>query len=72
MARILNWNGKDVPDELRSLPAGQYVVEAVAEVPPELTPEEEKGLRDAIAEIEAGKGESPEDVRRHIEAVLRR
>jgi len=30
-ARILTWNGKDVPAELRDLPAGRYVVEAVDE-----------------------------------------
>jgi hypothetical protein len=29
-ARILTWNGKDVPTEVRDLPAGRYVLEAVA------------------------------------------
>jgi hypothetical protein len=72
MARVLNWNGKDFPEELRSLPAGQYAVEPVDEVPPSLTEEEEAGLREAIAEIQSGRGESPEEVIRHIEAVLRR
>jgi hypothetical protein len=27
----MTWNGKDVPPELRELPAGRYVVEAVEE-----------------------------------------
>jgi hypothetical protein len=72
MGRVLNWNGKDVPEELRSLPAGQYAVEPVDEVPPPLTEEEEEGLREAIAEIQAGQGESPEEVIRNVEAVLRR
>ena len=27
-ARVMTWNGKDVPPELRELPAGRYVVEA--------------------------------------------
>lgn len=71
MARVLNWNGKDLPEELRTLPAGQYVVEPVDEVP-ELTAEEEEGLREAIAELQAGEGESPDEVRRHIDAILRR
>jgi len=31
MSRILKWNGNDVPEELRSLPAGRYVVEALDE-----------------------------------------
>ena len=44
--RVLHWNGKDVPDELRELPAGTYVVEAVDE-PPTLTYDEEQGLKQA-------------------------
>jgi hypothetical protein len=72
MARVLNWNGKDLPAELRSLPAGRYVVEPVDAVPPELTREEEDGLREAIAEIQRGEGETPEAVRRHIEALYQR
>jgi hypothetical protein len=35
-ARIVTWNGKDVPSELRDLPAGRYVVEAVDEEAPEV------------------------------------
>jgi hypothetical protein len=31
MSRILKWNGNDVPEKLRSLPAGRYVVEALDE-----------------------------------------
>jgi hypothetical protein len=36
-ARILTWNGKDVPAELRDLPAGRYLVEAVDEEVPALS-----------------------------------
>jgi hypothetical protein len=28
-ARVVSWNGKDVPPEIRELPAGRYIVEAV-------------------------------------------
>jgi hypothetical protein len=28
-ALVVDWNGKDFPPELRDLPAGRYVVEAV-------------------------------------------
>lgn len=28
-ARVITWNGKDVPPELRDLPAGRYVVEVI-------------------------------------------
>ena len=28
-ARVVHWNGTDVPPELRELPAGRYIVEAL-------------------------------------------
>ena len=30
-ARVVTWNGQDLPPELRELPAGRYIVEAVEE-----------------------------------------
>jgi len=54
-SRVLTWNGKDLPTELRKLPAGRYLVEAVDEVPA-LT--EDEGLRQALASLRAGKGRS--------------
>jgi hypothetical protein len=56
MNRILKWNGNDIPEELRSLPAGRYVVEALDETPA-LTPEEEEGLVEALRELDKGEGE---------------
>jgi hypothetical protein len=44
-ARVVTWNGKDIPPELLELPAGRYVVE---EEPPMLTPEEEAGIEAAL------------------------
>ena len=38
---------KDIPPELRELPAGRYVVEAVDEIAPALSPEEEGGIEAA-------------------------
>jgi len=70
-ARVLHWNGKDVPDELRDLPAGAYVVESVGETP-ELTQEEDEGMRCALASLRAGKGRTIEQVRQTIDAILRR
>jgi hypothetical protein len=70
-SRVLNWNGKDLPAELRELPAGRYFVEAVDDVP-ELTADEDDGIRQALASLRAGKGRSVEQVRQRIEAVLRK
>ena len=70
-ARVLHWNGRDLPAELRELPAGRYVVEAVDEVPA-LTVEEDEGLRQALDSLRAGKGRSIEQVRQRIDAALRK
>jgi hypothetical protein len=70
-ARVIRWNGKDLPEELRELPVGTYVVEAVDEAPT-LTMDEEDGLRQALASLRAGKGRTPEQVRQTIDAILSR
>jgi hypothetical protein len=70
-AHVLNWNGKDVPDELRELPAGRYVIEPVDALSP-LTDEEEEGLRQALESLRGGRGRTLEQVRQTIGAVLRR
>jgi hypothetical protein len=70
-ARVVHWNGKDVPDELRALPAGTYVIESLDRTPP-LTTDEEEGLRAAIASLRAGKGRTIDQVRQSIDAILRR
>jgi hypothetical protein len=70
-SRVLNWNGKDVPEELRELPAGRYVLES-ADVVPELNDEQEDGLRQALGSLRTGKGRTIEQVRETIDAVLRR
>jgi hypothetical protein len=71
MARVLKWNGRDVPDELRELPPGRYVVESVDHAP-ELTPEQEDDLAAAIAEADAGQGVGLDEARRRIDAALKR
>ena len=65
MGRILEWNGRDVPDELRSLPAGRYVVEAVDEIPP-LTEEDEQGLVAALDAVRRGEVFTVEEARRKV------
>ena len=54
-ARTLTWNGKDVPPEIRELPAGRYVVEAVEDEAPALTPEEEAGIEAALESYRQGR-----------------
>jgi hypothetical protein len=70
-ARVLRWNGKDVPEELRELPAGTYVVEALDEAPA-LTSDEEQGIAQALASLRADKGRSPDQVRQTIDSILRK
>jgi quercetin dioxygenase-like cupin family protein len=70
-SRVVHWNGRDVPDELRELPAGSYVLEPV-EAAHELTAEEDEGLRMAMASLRAGKGRSVDQVRHRLDAILRR
>ena len=54
-ARVVTWNGKDVPAELRDLPAGRYVVEVVDEDAPVLSPDEEAGIEAALESYSKGR-----------------
>jgi hypothetical protein len=69
--RMLRWNGKDLPEELRELPAGTYIVESVDE-PMALTHEEDRGLQAALASRQAKKGRTLDQVQHTIDAILRR
>ncbi|HEY5372743.1 MAG TPA: hypothetical protein VIK01_03615 [Polyangiaceae bacterium] len=62
---IINWNGSDLPDALRPLPAGRYTVEALDESA-SLTPEEEDGLIQALDSLRAGRGIDHDDVRARV------
>jgi hypothetical protein len=71
-ARIVTWNGKDVPSELRDLPAGRYVVEAVEDEAPALTPEEEAGIDAALESYRQGRVVDSKRAREIIAAALGR
>jgi len=71
MAHVVDWDGEHVPDEMRSLPPGRYVVQPLDEAVA-LTPEEEEGIRRALASVEAGHGRSLEAVREHVLDTLKR
>ena len=66
-ARVVHWNGKDIPDELRELPAGTYVLEPVERAL--LSEEEEQGLRAAMTSLRAGRGRTIDQVRQSIDAI---
>ena len=69
--RVLTWNGKDMPPELRELPAGRYVVEAIEAEAPALTPEEEAGIEAALDSYQSGRVVGAKRAR-DIIAALRR
>ena len=69
MAIIVNWNGVDVPEELKGLRKGRYVLLPMDEAP-ELTEEQEAGLEAALASVRAGKGVSLEEALVEAEAHL--
>jgi hypothetical protein len=66
------WNGKDVWPELRELPAGRYVVEAVGDEAPALTPEEAAGIETALESYRQGRVVDAKRSREIIDAALRR
>jgi hypothetical protein len=71
MAHVVDWDGEHVPAEMCSLPPGRYLVEPLGEAVA-LTPEEEEGIRAAMASLEAGRGRSLEAVRERVLAALKR
>jgi len=52
MAIVVNWNGVDVPEELKGLKKGRYVLLPIDE-PVEFSEEEEAGLEAALASVQA-------------------
>ena len=71
-ARVVTWNGKDVPAELRELPAGRYVVEAIDEDAPALSPDEEAGIEAALESYRQGRVVDAKRARQIIDAALER
>jgi hypothetical protein len=71
-ARVVTWNGKDIPPELRDLPAGRYIVEAVEEEAPALSPEEEAGIEAALESYRQGRVVDSKRAREIIDAAIGR
>jgi hypothetical protein len=72
MARVLHWNGKDLPRELSELPAGDYLVEELDDQTPELTSEEEAGIEAALESYRQGRSVDADRARALVNAALRR
>ena len=58
--RIIHWDGKHLPAELKTIPPGEYALEPLADTGP--TEEEERGILAALKELDAGQGKSLADV----------
>ena len=71
-SRVVTWNGKDVPSELQELPAGRYVLEAVEEEAPALSPDEEAGIEAALESYRQGRVLNAGRAREIIDAALER
>ena len=68
----MTWNGKDVPRELRDLPAGRSVIEPIEEEAPALTPEEDAGIEVALESYRQGRVVEASRAREIIDAALGR
>lgn len=71
-SRIVTWNGKDLPPEFRELPVGCYVVEAVDDEAPALSPAEETGIEAALESYRQGHVIDAKRAREIIDAALGR
>ena len=67
---LLDWNGTDVPEKLRELPAGRYVIAPVDEVA-ELTDDEDAGLEAALRSVADGRVESHQQVLARAGKILK-
>jgi hypothetical protein len=67
----VTWNGKDVPAELRDLPACRYVVEAIDDDVPARSPDEEAGIEAALGSDRQRRVDATR-VRQIIDAALGR
>ena len=71
-AKVVTWNGRDVPAEWRKLPAGRYVVEAIDDDVPALSPDEEAGIEAAPESYRQGRVVDAKCARQIIDAALGR
>ncbi len=71
MTVVLNFDGKALPEEMKSLPSGRYVLQSVDDVFP-LTRDEESGLEEAARSLDRDEGLGPDEFRAELEGSSRR
>jgi len=69
-ALIMDWNGTDLPSELRELPAGRYVVEAVDD--DAFSDDEARGIERALDQYRRGQIVESAQVRQIFDSLLKR
>jgi hypothetical protein len=69
-AAVVDWNGTDVPAELRELPPGRYVVEAVDDGA--LTDEEAHGVELALDQYRRGQTVDRAQARQIFDSLLKK
>lgn len=68
-AKVLEWNGRDLPEALRELPPGTYALERVESAEEAgLTPAQVEGVLHARAQVARGETTPWETVRAELEA----
>ena len=69
MPHTLDWDGEHLPEALKQLPPGRYVLVEV-DAAPSLSAEEENGLREALSAVQAGEGRTLAEVRSRVQRTL--
>ena len=72
-AKVIDWNGTDVPAELIALPPGRYLIQPApgAEADGfELTPEQEAGIEAGLRSVREGRVVSLAEVEARMTAKL--
>ena len=71
-AKVVRWNGTDIPAELRELPVGRYVIEPIEAESPALSSEEEAGIEATLESYRQGRVVDAKRARQIIDAALGR
>jgi hypothetical protein len=69
-AFVVDWNGQDLPSELRELPAGRYVVELVDDAA--FNDDEARGIDLALEQYHRGQTIEAAQARQIFDALLKK